>query len=114
MKIAYIAHPIGGDAKGNTVKVLAIIRDINLNEPGTVPFCPWLADVMAMDDGNPEQRARGLLNAEWAMFSTEIDELRLYGDLISPGMMEEVGWAYDFDIKVRPMTDGTREYFKLQ
>ena len=50
MKIAYIAHPVAGDVSGNIEKILKIVRDINLTMPDVVPFVPYMADLLAMND----------------------------------------------------------------
>lgn len=60
MKIAYIAHPVGGDVENNLTLIREIVLKINLEEEDVVPFVPYYSDVVSMDDSNPEQRARGL------------------------------------------------------
>lgn len=100
MKIAYIAHPISGDVNVNIIKVLAIIKHINLTEPDTVPFAPYLPDCMAMDDSIAEQRERGIRN-DIALFRAGfIDEVRLYGDVVSSGMIQEIKLANELGIPV--------------
>ena len=89
MKIAYIAHPISGDVKGNIDKIIAIVRQINLTEPDTVPFAPYIVDLLALDDSKPEERARGIQNDTALLSSGLITELRLYGPHISSGMKHE-------------------------
>ena len=105
MKIAYIAHPISGDPKGNLEKINKIIRTINLSEPNVVPFAPYYADIMALDDNIPEERERGIKNDIELMKRGFIDEVRLYGDRISNGMLAEVKLAIRLRIDVIPMTD---------
>lgn len=104
MKIAYIAHPIGGDPDGNVKKILAIIKQINLEEPDVVPFAPYLGDVLALDDNNPDERERGIKNDKFLLSKGFIDEVRLYGDRISKGMADEIGYAAVFGIPVIPMS----------
>lgn len=58
MKIAYMAHPVGGDI----LKTLKIVRNINLNEPDTVPFVPYLRDLQSLNDNIPQERKRGFKN----------------------------------------------------
>lgn len=95
MRIVYIAHPIGGDVENNLASLRRIIRNINAYEHNTVPFCPYYADVVSMNDNDPSQRARGLKN-DMAILSRigMVDELRLYGDTISQGMRLEIEQAY--------------------
>lgn len=97
MKLAYICHPISGDQKGNVDRILAIIRDINLNEPYTVPFAPYLSDVMALNDNIPSERERGLKNSLWCL--KFVDELRVYGEP-SEGMKAEIKYARDLGINI--------------
>lgn len=100
MKIVYIAHPISGDVKGNIEKVLDIVKEINLNEPDTVPFAPYIPDCLALDDSVPEQRERGIKN-DIALFKAGfIDEVRLYGSRISEGMKAEIRLAHNLNIPV--------------
>lgn len=103
MKTVYIAHPIKG-SKANIGKVIDIIRKINLEEPDVHPFAPYLCDLMALQDDKLEERERGMQNNYHIFKSGIIDELRLYGDRISTGMLREVVWAWELDISVRPMT----------
>lgn len=100
MKIAYIAHPISGDPAGNVQKILEIIRDINLTEPETVPFAPYLPDCMCMNDFVPEERERGIKNDIALIKARFITEVRLYGNRISNGMQEEIDLANELNIPV--------------
>ena len=109
MKIAYIAHPIGGDVKNNIDKVIAICRQINLNEPDTVPFVPYLSDLYALDDNIPNERNRGIKNGLTILDCNIVTEVRLYGDKISFGMRQEVNRAFENGIKVVAMTKETKE-----
>ena len=91
MKIVYIAHPIGGKVQENLADLRRIIRKINMTEPNVVPFCPYYADVVSLDDNIPEERARGIAN-DMTFFERKIpDELWLTGPKVSFGMhMEEL------------------------
>lgn len=109
MIIAYIAHPIGGDVEGNVKALLEIIKQVNLNHPDVVPFAPYLADVMAMDDSDPVQRARGIRNDKEILSRGIVDELWLFGDRISPGMRDEMKIAAANRIPVLPMTVETHD-----
>ena len=98
MKIVYIAHPIGGDVKGNIAKVLKIVRQINLTEKDVVPLAPYLADLLCMDDSNPEERQRGMLNDFAVIKSGMINELWIYGPKLSKGMREEIATAWNHNV----------------
>ncbi|WP_395073851.1 helix-turn-helix domain-containing protein [Flavobacterium sp.] len=99
-KIVYVAHPVSGDVKGNIEKILAIVREINLTEKNVVPFVPYLADVMAMNDDEPEERRKGISNNICYLQSGIVKELRVYGDFISKGVAEEIAIARQYKIPV--------------
>ncbi len=104
MFIAYIAHPIGGDVKGNMALVEERCGRIFKDRPEVIPVAPYLMALKFLDDGNPADRLRGVsMNREF--FSRRlIDELWLFGPKISSGMWEEVLWARKYGIPVIPMS----------
>lgn len=53
-KIIYIAHPIGGDIKGNLEKVGEIYRHLSLYRPDVIPFAPYIATIACLDDSVPQ------------------------------------------------------------
>lgn len=113
MRIVYIAHPIGGDTKGNIRKVLAIGRQINLTEPETVPFAPYVFDCLSLNDKDMAERERGIKN-DIALFKAGfIDEVRLYGDRVSKGMRAEIKLARELNIPVVPMTKETKDGLEM-
>jgi len=97
-KIIYIAHPIGGDVTNNCNSVLNIIKYLNLTDSNIVPFAPYIVDILALDDNDPEQRARGFENNK-RLFDF-VDEIWLYGGRISSGMQTEIDWAREKSIPV--------------
>lgn len=103
MRIAYIAHPISGDVAGNLKKIDAIVRQINIEEPNVVPFVPYYADIMAMNDAIPQERERGIQNDMEFFKRKTMDELRVYGDRISSGVAAEIKAAHENGIPVIPM-----------
>ena len=105
MKVVYIAHPIGGDVYGNLEKIKHIVRCVNLKEKDTIPFVPYYSDVVSMDDENPIERAKGFKNNLHLI--QYCDELRLYGDKISKGMISEIERAKELQIPIIPMTEET-------
>lgn len=113
MKVAYIAHPISGDIHGNLNKIKDIGRKINLEEPEVVPFAHYFFDCYALDDNVPEERDRGIKNDIALMRKGFIDEVRLYGDRISNGMLHEIKLAVEVGIPVVPMTDATKREFQI-
>lgn len=113
MKIAYIAHQIGGDVKGNLKKIKQIARHINLTEPDTVPFAPYYLDCLALDDSNPEERERGIKNDHEFFKRRIFDELRLYGNRVSEGMKHEIALALMCQIRIVPMTYETLKHCQI-
>ena len=109
MKIAYIAHPIGGDVKGNLEKIRKIVRKINLEELNVVPFAPYWLDCHALDDNVSAERYRGIRNDIELIKRGFVDEVRLYGDKISRGMRAEVELANELGIPVVSMTEETKK-----
>lgn len=99
-RIVYIAHPISNDIQGNIEKILAIVKQINLEEKNVSPFVPYLADVLALDDTIPEHRKKGISNNIAYLKSGIVSELRVYGDFISKGVAEEIAIAREFKIPV--------------
>lgn len=108
MKIAYIAHPVGGDVEGNLEKIRSIVKRVNIREPNTVPFVPYYADCVSLDDSSYAQRMRGIKNDKWLLGKGFVDEVRLYGNRISDGMKDEVLLAQEMGITVIAMTDETK------
>jgi hypothetical protein len=106
-KIVYIAHPIGGDVTANIQKILNIVRDINLTMPDVVPFAPYIADVLIMDDSKPEERAIGISNDHKIIESGIVNELWIYGERISAGMVAEIELAEKHCIPIVLMTRDT-------
>ncbi len=110
MIVAYIAHPISGDIVRNLMKIQEIVRNINLTEPDIVPFVPYYADCVALDDNNPFERERGIKNDIELFKRGFIDELRLYGDKVSSGMLKEIELAKSLNIPVISMTPETKGF----
>lgn len=111
MKVAYIAHPISGDVKGNIEKIRAICRDINLNQTDVIPFVPYCMDLLCLDDNFPSERERGFKNNRYHLESGYIDELWLFGDRISDGMHIEINTCLIEMIKIVPKTPETKKAF---
>jgi hypothetical protein len=105
-KIVYIAHPISGSIKENLESIRKIVRKLNLTRPDVVPFAPYWLDCHAMDDNDPEERARGIEN-DIELFNRKfIDEVWLFGGRISHGMAEEIALAKKLNIPVYDHLNG--------
>jgi hypothetical protein len=89
MKIVYLAHPISGDVEANLEDLRRIVRNINLEHPDIVPFVPYYADIVSLNDNDPDERSRGIRN-DFEIIDRGIpDELWLTGTKISFGMALE-------------------------
>lgn len=110
MKIVYIAHPISGDIKGNLEKIKNIVRHINLTEPDVLPFAHYFVDCHALDDTVPEERERGIKNDIALMKAGFINEVWLFGDRISSGMVHEIVLANELGITIIPKSEGTKSF----
>ena len=110
MKIVYIAHPISGDITGNLQKIKMIIREINLTMPEILPFAHYFVDCYALDDTIPEERERGIKNNIALMRAGFINELWLYGDKISTGMIHEIILANELGIPIISKSEETKEF----
>jgi hypothetical protein len=100
MKIVYIAHPISGDVQGNLFAITKIVHSINTSGDTVVPFVPYYADCLALNDKVPAERERGIRNDREFFERKVIDEVWLYGVTISPGMYAEVRLANAMGIPV--------------
>lgn len=100
MKIIYIAHPIGGDVTNNLERIKNIVRELNLTDCSIVPFAPYWVDCHALNDNNPDERARGIKNDIAFFEKGVIDEVWLYGGRISNGMQAEIELATRLNIPV--------------
>lgn len=117
MKIAYIVHPIAGDKETNLELISHIVRKINLTESDVVPFVPYYADCVAMDDRILSERERGIKNDHEILSRMFVDELWVYGNRISNGMKAEIMWALDNKVPVeikdlRLMTEEGRKQYQ--
>jgi len=101
MIIAYIAHPIGGDIEANLTDIRRIVRKINIERPDVVPFVPYYADILSLDDTIPAERARGMANDTEIIRRGIPDEIWLTGERISAGMQAEIDAAELAGIPVR-------------
>lgn len=106
-KIVYVAHPISGD-------VLQNLRDIQMHyqlisaKDEVIPFVPYYATVMSLDDSDQFQRQKGFSHNEAIFKAGIIDEVWLFGDKISSGMKQEIIWANELNIPVISKSKGTK------
>jgi hypothetical protein len=105
-KIVYIAHPIGGDVENNLKQLRSIYTVLTLQNE-VIPFIPYYATVMSLDDNNPTARKWGFEHNEAIFNSGIIDEVWLFGPKISNGMQTEIEWAKKLNIPVVSVSEGT-------
>jgi hypothetical protein len=110
MKIVYIAHPISGDISANLEKIRVIVREINLTQPDILPFAHYFVDCHALNDNVPAERAKGIENDKEFLRAGFIDEIWLYGDKISTGMVHEISLAVELGILVVSKSKGTSSF----
>ena len=111
MKVVYIAHPINGNVHFNLESIKKIGRIINLQEPNVIPIAPYFFSCYALDDSVPAERKRGIKNNIGLLKKGFVDEIRLYGNNISSGMMQEIQLGIDLGISIKPMTKETQIQF---
>lgn len=110
MKVVYIAHPIGGDVLNNLQKITEIVHDLNKRYTDIVPFVPYYVDCLA-EHTHPGMRDRCIANDHELLSRGFVDEMWLFGDCISAGMLAEVQLAHAKGIKVFPQTYGTETMY---
>lgn len=100
MQTIYLAHPIGGNIEENLEAIRGIIRTIAQYRQDVVPFVPYYAYVVSLNDAIPEQRAQAMAWNEHILRSGMVKQLWLTGNNISAGMKEEIRIAEEMGIPV--------------
>lgn len=90
MRIVYIAHPISDNPIGNLECIRDIVRNINLTMPDVVPFVPYYADCVSLNEHDELERSRGIANDTEIIRRGFIDECWCFGDFLSKGMKAEI------------------------
>ena len=103
MKIAYIAHPISDAVQARIEQVKFIQFHIYQCEPNVIPFAPYIEALECLNDADPDQRKQGMDHNTHFLESGIIDEVRLYGDTLSKGMIEECIIALREQIPIKAM-----------
>jgi hypothetical protein len=109
-KVIFIGHPISGDIEGNVQKVLAICEKIH--KDGYIPVVPYLVSLQYLNDTVVEDRELGIEANHECFRRRFIDELWLYGDRISKGMLGEIELAKELGIPIVPKTEKTKDALK--
>lgn len=102
MKTIYICHAMDTDIDECSKKMFKIGKDIELNEPDSIPFYPYWASgsKLYINKTNPYETGG-------------VDEFRIYGTRITEDMRAEITLAEGLDIRIVPMTNETiKQYYK--
>lgn len=96
--VLYVCHPVGGDVDGNIKRALRWLSWLSREHPAITFVMPWLAGVLAGDDGEPAQREAGLRDCEATV--AKLDGVVLVGGRVSTGMARERAVAIDHGLEV--------------
>ena len=110
VRTVFVAHPISGNVKGNEEKVRKICAKIHTRN--IIPVAPYLISLQYLNDEVIEDRELGIAANHECFYRGFVDELWLFGDRISSGMIEEIKLAREMGIPVVAKTEGTRRDLK--
>ena len=109
-KIIYIAHPIAGDIQGNIKRVLEICRQVHTK--AIIPVAPYILSLQYLNDEVKRDRRLGVDAGLEYFYRRYIEELWLFGDKISQGMIREITCALKVrGIPIFAKTKGTQEVY---
>lgn len=93
-QLIYMGHPVSGDVDGNVERALLWLAWLRRMHRDTAIIAPWIAALLSgEDDGDPEQRDRGLRDC--AITAARCDGIVLVGPRISTGMLRELAACRD-------------------
>lgn len=90
MKIVYIAHPISGDVEGNVKRVKQIMREIYSTHDNVHPIAPYLTCLEILNENNKEERQKGIDMQLQLIRSGAVQEVWVYGSVLSQGVIGEI------------------------
>lgn len=96
-KVIYVCSKYKGNVKKNTKKAIAYCRMVH--ELGHIPIAPHLYIPRWLDDNDPDEREQGLKLGLRAL--KHCDEIWVFGDFISEGMLQEIEFAKANNIHIR-------------
>jgi hypothetical protein len=108
-KTVFIAHQISGDVEGNIKKVIAICKVLHLRN--ILPVFPSFTWRQYLPDNAQTKYYAGLVNDEYFR-RRMIDEVWLYGNKLSEGMLKEINLAISYGIPVVPKNKFMKEELK--
>ena len=110
-KMVFVAHPMSGDIRGNTRKVVEICRKIHTVD--VIPVFPSFTWRKYLRNNKRDKALAGMVNKVYFR-SGFINELWLYGDHITDGMWREIDLARRYRIIIVPMTAGTKKEYRIR
>ncbi|MFZ3020133.1 MAG: hypothetical protein WA051_01255 [Minisyncoccia bacterium] len=111
-KMVFIAHPMSGDIRGNTRRVEEICRSVHtLDVIPVFPSFVWRRYLKEVKKCGYQSSLASRVNDEY--FKRKfIDEVWLYGDRITNGMLAEILLAWKYHIPVIGKTPETIRMLK--
>lgn len=101
MKLIFISSPYRGDTEANTLKARRYC--LFAYQSGVVPVASHLHNTQFLDEAIPEERAEGMkLGIE---LLKRCDEVWMFGERFSEGMLEELDMAINLEKQVRYFND---------
>jgi len=97
MKLIYVASPYAGDVEANREYAKQACRFVA--EQGRAFFCGHLLYPEILNDSDPHERQMGMEMGK--VILGRCDELWCFGEMISPGMREEIAEAQRLGLTVR-------------
>jgi hypothetical protein len=97
--LVYIAHPISGDIIGNITKVLAIARQLHVEE-NVIPLTPYISYLLYLDDHSEKERMMGVIGDK-AQIARAAERIEIFGPKISTGIKYEALFGKQL---VKPIT----------
>lgn len=100
MKKVYICAPLGGDVSGNLEKVKRYTRYALMC--GTAPVVPHFY-ALCLDDTIKKEREIGVTAGLGMLWFC--DELWVFGDEATEGMLTEINFCKNLNIRIRKIND---------
>lgn len=109
-KTVMIVHPMTGDIEGNLKKVDAICRAIHGSE--IIPVFPSYTTRRYLTP-DPKDRELAKTHIEEYLKRGFVDEVWVYGNRVTEGMMRVILTAMEYNIPVVSKSRETQEYMSL-
>lgn len=99
-KRVYVCAPLGGDTEGNVKRAICFARYVF--QCGAVPVVPHFY-ALCLEDKIPEERAMGMEAGRSLLWFC--DELWIFGDVVTEGMVGEIQFCRSMNVKTRKIRD---------